>query len=281
MRILITGHKGFLGRKIQEVLTTGKALEIHGLDCDFDFEKFQELFGDFRRRGGKFDYIIHCGAIADSREQSNLLWQLNYQATTEIADYCKQTDTRLLFISSAAALDSDTPYGWSKQCAEFYLHHKVASMNLCIFRPFGMWSFDESEKCDQTYQNPSIVYKILTGRLEQIYYQCVRDFIHITDVVDAVQQVVHEWTPGIFDIGTAYGTDIETLVDHLYGDKAVWKPPVVYDEPIRGRRVARHDKLLPGWEATLFSEYINALDETLKKRPILNEPECPTGREIL
>lgn len=276
MRILLTGHKGFLGREIKEVLTKENAIEIHGLDCDFDFEKFQELFREFCRRGGKFDCIIHCGAIADSREQSNLLWQLNYQATTQIADYCEQTDTRLLFISSCSAIEPDSPYGWSKRCAEFYIQRRVAGMNLCIFRPFGIWSFDELAKCDQAYRNPSIVYKMLTGQLERIYQGCIRDFIHITDVAGAVQQIVHDWIPGAFDIGTAEPTDVSTLASHLY--KCGLTPPIVSECPIHPERVARADHLLPNWKSSSISEHLVTLRQQMKKRLQINDPECPTGR---
>ena len=225
MRVLLTGNKGFIGREIEEVLTKENAIEVHGLDCDFDFKRWRVLFRDFRdtrRRERYYDYVIHCGAVADSGETGNLLWQLNYQASCEIADYCERTDTKLIFISSAAAIQPDTAYGWSKQCAEFYMQQEVAGMNLCILRPFNVWGFDESEKA-----NPSIVYKILTGQLKEVYWRCVRDFIYISDVVSAVQQVVHDWTPGIFSIGTAEPTSVSALAIFLYGNVDVENPPPI------------------------------------------------------
>lgn len=262
MRILLTGNKGFIGREIEEVLAKENAIEVHGLDCDFDFRKFQGQFAHFRRRGGKFDCIIHCGALSDSRVDGNVLWQLNYQASTEIADYCERTDTKLIFMSSAAAIEPDTAYGWSKHCAEFYMQHEVAGMNLCILRPFNVWSFDEPEKA-----NPSIVYKILTGKLKQVYWRCTRDFIHISDVVNAVQQVIHNWTPGTYDIGTVQPTDIATLVNHLYNESGVdrWKPPVASACPIKEHPVARAEHLLPNWEADSICEHLPMLSEQLKE----------------
>lgn len=256
-RVLVTGHKGFIGSEIEEVLRKENAIEVHGLDCDFDFAKFQEMWANFRRRGGKFDCIIHCGAIADSRVDGNILWQLNYQASQEIADYCERTDTKLIFISSGAAIEPDTSYGWSKHCAEFYMNQAVAGMNLCILRPFNVWDFDESEKA-----NPSIVYKILTGALKEVYWRCTRDFIYISDVVSAVQQVIHDWTPGTFSLGTAKPTDILTLVNHLYAGIDRPKPPVVSECPISEYLVAEKEQLLPNWEADSISEHL----EYLKKQ---------------
>lgn len=260
MRILLTGHYGFLGLEIYQVLTKENALEVYGLDCEFDPDTFDEQWQDFKRRGGKFDYIIHCGAISDSQETRNPLWQLNYQASCDIADYCERTDTKLLFISSGAAIAPDTPYGWSKQCAEFYMQQKVAGMNLCILRPYNIWGFNEACK-----KNPSIIYKILTGRLQQVYWRCTRDFIYISDVVEAVQQVVHDWTPGVFDIGTAQPTDVSTLVNELYRDTDIPKPPTVPECPIKDHLVARAEHLLPNWQADPIYEHLAMLAEQLKE----------------
>lgn len=272
MRVLLTGNKGFIGREIEEVLTKENAIHIYGLDCDFNYERFQKDFRAFgkwksgRYRLGKVDFVIHCGAIADSHETDNRLWQLNYQASREIADYCEETDTKLIFISSAAAIEPSTPYGWSKHCAEFYMFHSVAGMNLCILRLFNVWSFDESEKA-----NPSIVYKIITGRLQQVYYRCQRDFIHLSDVVSAVQQVIHNWTPGTFELGTAQPTDIATLVNHLYDGSDNLKagvgpkPPVVSECPIKESLVARGEHLLPNWQATPISEHLEYLKKQIRK----------------
>ncbi|MCY3739920.1 MAG: NAD(P)-dependent oxidoreductase [Candidatus Poribacteria bacterium] len=263
MRVLLTGNKGFIGREIKEVLTKENALAVHGEDSD-NYRAFLHWFED--TDFSYYDLVIHCGAISDSRQCDNELWQMNYQASCQIARACEQSNTKLLFISSAAAIEPDTPYGWSKHCAEFYMQQKVAGMNLCILRPFNVWSFDESEKA-----NPSIVYKIITGRLQQVYWRCQRDFIHITDVVSAVQQVIHNWTPGTFELGTAQPTDIVTLVNHLYDGVDCLKagvgpkPPVVSECPISEHLVARHEHLLPNWQATPISEHLEYLKEQMRK----------------
>lgn len=258
MRILITGHNGFLGNLLHETL--GKTDEVHGFDCG-TYQEFEVAFQDFRRRGGKHDIILHCGAISNSEDTSNTLWQLNYQASTQIADYCEQTDTKLIFISSAAAIDPQTPYGWSKHCAEFYLQQKVAGMNLCILRPFNIWSFNEAEKI-----NPSIVYKILTGQLKRVYWRCTRDFVHVSDVAAAVRKIIDDWTPGTFSIGTAAPTDIATLVNLLYSESGCTypKPPVVSECPIAETLMAEKEELLPNWKATPISEYLDEMRAFMK-----------------
>jgi nucleoside-diphosphate-sugar epimerase len=262
MRILLTGHKGYLGRNIYEALTKENAHEVHGLDCNSDYCQFTDMFLQFKRRGEYFDLIIHNGAISNSLKTGNRLWQLNYQASTEIADYCYHVNTKLIFISSAAAIEPDTPYGWSKHCAEYYIRQSIADKTLCILRPFNIWSFDEEGK-----QELSIISKILTGQLEQVYWKCTRDFIHVSDVVSAVCQVANDWKYGIYDIGTAEPTDISSLANHLYdGVETDTKPPIVSECPIKEKVVARQAELLPNWSATSLTEHLVALKSHLIER---------------
>lgn len=251
MEILLTGYKGFLGRELCKwLLDDGHG--VYSFDC-VSYEEFDRAFSKFRRQG-RVDIIVHAGAVADSRESGHRLWEMNYKASMEIADYCEKTDTRLLFVSSAAAIDPDSPYGWSKQCAEFYMRQKVAGMNLCILRPFNIWDFDESCK-----SNPSIVYKILERRLEQVYFGCIRDFVQLSDVVRGILGVVGTWAAGTFSLGTAEGTDIFDLVRGLCQAAGV-SMPALQACPVRKKLVADSDDLLPTWHFTRFSDRLSDVE---------------------
>ena len=257
MRILLTGHTGFVGSRLTKELKKGH--EAYGFDCG-TYQEFEEAFRAFKRRGVKFDLFLHCGAISDSQRTDNLLWQMNYQASCEIADYCERTDTRLIYISSAAAIDPNTPYGWSKRCAEFYMNQRVAGMNLCILRPFNIWGDDESEKA-----SPSIIYKILTNQLPVIYTPCRRDFVHVDDIVAAILQVIEDWRPGTFSLGTGIPTDIIDLCSNI---GLCNKPeiPVEKSELINPDIVADPKDILPNWCPTPITEYIEVLSTKLLNR---------------
>ena len=235
-----------MGREIHEVLIKENAIEVRGEDSD-NYRAFLYWFED--TDFSFYDLVIHCGAISDSQRCDNELWQMNYQASSRIATACENSNTKLLFISSCTAIEPDTPYGWSKHCAEFYMRQRIAEMNLCILRPYNIWAFDEKNK-----KTLSIVYKMLTQQLEQIYLHCVRDFIYLSDVVSAIQHVIHNWTPGTFDIGTAIPTDIHTLACYLYEDRL--KPPITASCSIKKRLVAKHECLLPNWQASPISEHL-------------------------
>lgn len=263
MKILLTGHKGFLGRHIYNILKLDGAHDVCGFDCDSKYDLFANMFQEMKSQREEYDLIVHCGALSNSQVTSNLLWQLNYKASTEIANYCEQTRTKLLFISSAAAIDPDVPYGWSKHCAEYYMFQTVERSNLCIFRPFNIWDYDELEK-----ESPSIVYKILAGKLEKAYQGCLRDFVHVSDAANAVIRVINDWTSGVFDLGTAEETNIATLVNQLFRDGIRYKhskPTIINECPIRRRLVARPEKLLQNWTATPLAEYLVELEQHLRE----------------
>lgn len=259
MRILLTGHKGFLGRQIYKGLNNTH--DIKGFDCDSEFDLFVDMFRELMSDDDIYDLVIHNGALSNSQVTDNLLWELNYKASIRIADYCEHTHTKLIFISSAAAIDPDIPYGWSKHCAEYYMSQVVTSRNLCILRPYNIWDYDEVGK-----ESPSIVYKILAGKLERAYNGCLRDFVHVTNVANAIRRVVYDWEHGVFSIGTAKPTNIATLVDQLYqnGNKFKHpKPSIVNECPIKERLVANPEDLLPNWEATPLDDYFQELQRYL------------------
>ena len=274
MKVLLTGNEGLIGRELAEVLEKENAIEVHGLGLrrrtlDRDsYERWQVLRRHFFQKTKTFDYVIHCGAVSDSRRTDVNLWHLNYAASCEIADYCERTDTKLIYFSSAAAIRPETAYGYSKQCAEFYMHHTVAGMNLCVLRPFNVWCFDEQYKA-----NPSIVYKILTGQLEKIYRDCVRDFVYLTDITNAIQQVIHDWTPGTFSLGSTHGMEILTLVEAI-SDKKIPIVPCPVDKEI----VASEGDVLPGWSADPITEYLDSLRKQCRERA--NDIGCQPEEDV-
>ena len=261
MNVLLTGIKGFVGSELDRVLRRENAISVVGIDAD-NYDDFLKDFCSVNFTD--YDYVIHCGAIADSTEKSNILWEMNYKASVRIARECEDANTNLIFISSAASITPTTPYGWSKHCAEFYMQQKVVGPNLCILRPFNIWGFDENKDNDKK----SIVGKIINNKLPYIYKGCKRDFIYVSDVVSAIQSVVHDWTPGVFSLGTTKATNIDKLVNTLYAEADMKSSiPVVKCPPdIQVSLVAEERDLLPDWEATPIDEHFLALSKYLKEK---------------
>ena len=59
MKVLVTGHRGFIGRYVFADWRRGYGFDVHGIDHPDDV-------GDFK--GGDYDLVIHLAAWADIRE---------------------------------------------------------------------------------------------------------------------------------------------------------------------------------------------------------------------
>ena len=212
MKILLTGHKGWIGEKLYYHLAAGGLHQIVGFD-------FKGLPMEWHYHYSKIkdslyeppDLIIHCGAISDSQEAGHLVYHCNYVATKHLADDAARWGSKFMFFSSAAAIDPLNDYGRYKRVAEDYISAKLPPDQFCILRFFNVWGPDEGDKI-----NPSIVWKILNNKLEVVYEPCVRDFVHIDDVVRYTRKMIDNWCPGLWEFGTGNPVEIGKLVEHCY-----------------------------------------------------------------
>ena len=249
--ILLTGSSGWVGKKLCNRLSEDYAVST--LDT-LDYNEFVSAIKDFKKWGYRYESVIHCGAISDSSAQDNLLWQMNYQATRDVTDFCREENFKMIFISSCTAQSPDMPYGWSKYIGEEYV--RLSGIHNCILRPHNIWGFDEGGK-----KQPSIVYKTMTRTLPAVYEGCVRDFVYVEDVIDGIVSVVEQWVPGMWELGTAEPTEIANLVENLYGNSIFGRPPLLNECPVTLRRVANADFLLPNWNFSPLSRYMEEITE--------------------
>ena len=117
MRVLVTGHRGYLGSVLTGVLRHARH-EVVGLDCDWytgcDFGRVREevpcFDTDLRDVESvdllSFDAVIHLASLPDDGAGTldpELTEQINFEATMRLAACCKQARiSRFLFASSCA-----------------------------------------------------------------------------------------------------------------------------------------------------------------------------------
>lgn len=115
MRILVTGHAGYIGSVLTGVLRN-EGHDVVGLDCDFyhdcDFGRVRESISSFDLdiRDVEavdlipYDAVIHLAALPDSAWQhveSSTVLSINEQATIRLAESCKKAGVpRFLFAST-------------------------------------------------------------------------------------------------------------------------------------------------------------------------------------
>ncbi|MEM9381450.1 MAG: SDR family oxidoreductase [Planctomycetota bacterium] len=147
MRVLVTGHKGYIGTVLTPMLTAA-GHEVHGLDSDL-FRRctygalpasVPETIKDVRDveledvRG--FDAVLHLAGLSNDPLgdlDPDLTYAINHRASVRLAELCKEAGVeRFVFSSSCSnygagsddllteegALNPVTPYGKSKVLVE-------------------------------------------------------------------------------------------------------------------------------------------------------------------
>ena len=200
-RVLITGHKGFIGNHlwgfIQESNGYGEwqndRVDLYGMD-------FPDDIGFFKPPEKKYDCVIHLAAFAalrESFEDPDRFWENNVEKSKPIFDYCGENDIRLLYASSAGAHGwSQNPYAITKKVNELQ-----APPNSVGMRFFNVWAENDSR--------PDMLYRMLQENTAKYITRHHRDYIHVTDVVRAICLLMDSNFRGHLDIG--YGEAIPVM----------------------------------------------------------------------
>lgn len=209
MKILVTGHKGFIGSHMLKCLSEHNTLTY---EWGEDFPKLTNV-----------DWVIHIGAISSTTEKNvEKIMAQNYDFSCQLLDECLDKNINFQYSSSASVyglnekftedspVDPKTPYAWSKYMFEKYATSKYYIANdkgLSIqgFRYFNVYGDGEEHKKNQAspytqflkQANETGVIKVFTD--SQNY---LRDFIHVSKVVEIHRKFLNIKSTGIYNVGT-------------------------------------------------------------------------------
>lgn len=208
MKILVTGYKGFVGKRMYESLLS-QGHEVDGFE-----------FGDVYPTVHKYDWIVHIGAISSTTERDvDKVMNQNYDFTTALYDEARHFGVNFQFSSSAsvyglvstfaedAPVDPCTPYAWSKYLVERYITKRPPTKSFAqCFRYFNVYGPEgEEHKGDQA--SPFYKFKHqaeLTGSVKVFEGsdKYLRDFIQVDEVVQIQQKFFDILDNSIYNIGS-------------------------------------------------------------------------------
>lgn len=234
--ILVTGHKGFVGSNLVRSLDPKEVKLLEKLDTYFDW--CTHLFA--LMTSIEFDTVIHCGAISDNQYKDADILDWNTRCTRTIAEMCGRQGVHLIYLSSQTARSPQTLYGYSKHLSELFIH-QISGLNACIFQPFNIWGEDESMK---PVHCQSLPYRLAANNLE-ILWDTNRDYVHVDDVVSAINIARNNRIFGTYHLGTTQTTSSHDLAKAVeYDGYEVQETPL----HIENYTCAVPADLLPGWK---------------------------------
>lgn len=207
MKILITGHKGFIGQNLFKHL-------VHNAHTVEGYDYVSKEFPDV----SKYDQVIHLGAISSTVETNvEKLMTMNYDFSTKLLQACEESGVNFQYASSASVYGNtknfkeDSPkspqsaYAWSKFLFDRTVQSKTYKITVQGFRYFNVYGAHEEHKGDQSSPVTKFIHQAKKTGIIKLFkksenYQ--RDFVCVTDVCEIHQQMLTKNISGIFNVGT-------------------------------------------------------------------------------
>jgi ADP-L-glycero-D-manno-heptose 6-epimerase len=213
MKILVTGHDGFIGRNMVGWLAN-EGWEVDGWEWD------PENYPDVKQ----YDWVIHLGSISNPKEQDvDKILKMNLEFSQWLFKECQDNEVHLQYASSSAvygagpnfsefgSCNPQTPYAWSKYLFDRWVFQQEHKSYVQGFRYFNVYGPRESHKgrmasvaFHQYHQYKANGHVKLFGEYggygpgEQS-----RDFVSVEDVVKVnLFFLDHPEISGIFNLGS-------------------------------------------------------------------------------
>ena len=193
MHILLTGHRGFIGSHLLKRLSKNNSVVGIDLEDGWDRDHYnntQDL--NDCPLNEEFDLIIHLAGKSGVRESINDpagYWRNNVEVSKRL--FKRYSETRILYASSSSAYEPDlNPYAASKYCVEEAAERYVNTLGMRFHTVYS-----------DVPRKGMFIQKLIDGELEYTTNH-YRDFIHISDLCDAVELCMKSRFTGTIDIGT-------------------------------------------------------------------------------
>ena len=195
MKIVITGSRGFIGTHLVKLLSGHQIIEWD-TKIDKDINNIT-LESDT-------DFVIHLAALTNVRESiqiPNEYWKQNVEYSKRIFDICK--DVPMLYASTSCVNEWwRSPYGTTKKVMEEFAYDGHIGLRFTNVYGDGAPNFMLTSRLN----NGNVEYKT----------NHIRDFIHVSDVVNVVKFFLEQGTYDcnrVYEVGSGVGTKVSDLIE--------------------------------------------------------------------
>lgn len=202
MKVLVTGHKGFIGTQVFSALNKEKINTV-GLELG------DTLIED------RFDYIVHMGARTLIRNSLNLPFEYfndNLALTLKFLEKARREDSSIIIPTSGSTMKPSNPYSMSKRQIEdwTYLYRKLYGTKIFLLRFYNIYGPTSRKGAVYLFTKAALCNEEVTIYGDGNH---VRDFVHVQDVSDLISNIVQgKVVQGDYEVGTGIGTSVKELL---------------------------------------------------------------------
>jgi UDP-glucose 4-epimerase len=229
-KILITGCSGYIGSHLCKLLE-GK-YEVHGLDLHdpiVPINKFYKV--DINRlftipdQTEPYDAVIHLAAlvnVGESEKMPIMYYITNLNGTMNVLN--KVPTNNFIFASTGAAALCESAYGISKRAAEDCVTEYCTKHNPKDYTMFRFYNVIGSSYGIQPTNPDGLMYNLMQAPTRgsfTIYgndYEtkdgtCMRDYVHVMEICNALEQAIEKPANGLENLGHGFGRSVKDMVE--------------------------------------------------------------------
>ena len=225
-KILITGSSGYIGSHLCKMLEN--EYEVHGLDIrmpqvpvkNFHQVSINQPFNITE----EYDCVIHLAAlvnVGESELKPISYYITNLNGTMNVVNKIKTNN--FIFASTGAAVSCESAYGISKRAAE-----DVVKEFCTLHRPTPYTIFRFYNVIGSTVVAPTnpdgLMYNLIKARTTKEFTifgddyntsdgTCVRDYVHVNEICDALIQAIEQSSNQIECLGHGVGRTVVDIVN--------------------------------------------------------------------
>jgi UDP-glucose 4-epimerase len=226
MKILITGHKGYIGSKLYK-----KCVEFGYNVKGIDLKEGEDIINCLPNEN--FDYVFHMAALP--RVEFSVLnpsytTKQNVLCTSVLLEWAKKNNVKRVIFSSSSAVYGDnpdstkpkSPYGLQKLMSELEckLYSELYNLDTVCLRYFNVYS--EDQPFGGSYSTAICAWIEMIKTNQSLRFDGdgnqTRDFIHVNDVIDAnlfCMKYENLFNGECLDIGTGHSVSLNYIKDYI------------------------------------------------------------------
>ena len=227
-KVLITGCSGYIGSHLVKMLMNSMKYEVHGLDIRDPQQVMNRFYQQDINRvftiDEEFDAVIHLAALVNVGESELIPIQYyitNLNGTMNVINKIKTKN--FIFASTGAADGCESAYGISKRAAEdvvreYYTQHKPTPYT--TFRFYNVIGSDGFAPTNPDGLMHNLMqakekgeFTIFGTDYESNDGTCVRDYVHVNEICDALCTAIEKSSNQIECLGHGVGHSVRDIVN--------------------------------------------------------------------